>query len=107
MADSLRRGLDSPTFRRRSRLPGLQTLRSHRSPGESAAGEADGGLSSPLKSAQEPAGEARMSSRQARSQSMNATLGEFFRIERNRQKSNGGSGGDTNDNDYSGTDTRP
>lgn len=82
VADSLRRGVNS---RRRPNLSNLRTSRSQRTGNESSAG--DSALeSSPLKPTGKPA-EAGSSRYLGRSQSVTATLGEFFRLKKSRSKS--------------------
>lgn len=101
VADSIRRSVDSSSARRRSGLSGLRKTRSQRSPGEPASGDFAFG-SSPLKSIQTTgdASESGPSVDKGRSQSMSATLGEFFGLKRDRDK--GGRGGKANASHGSG-----
>lgn len=86
VADSIRRGPDSPSSRKRPRFPGLRKSRSQRATID-ASGDTSG--SSPLKATQLPEEAVDTDDRpprKARSQSVSATLGEFFRLKRERSK---------------------
>lgn len=91
VADNLRKGMDSPPARKRPRPRGARSQRASRSEG---AGEAIAApLPSPLQISQLPeeAVDTQRPPTAGRSQSVSATLGEFFRLKR------GGSKGKTND----------
>lgn len=94
VADSIRRGVDSPSARRRPGLSGLRKTRSQRSPGEPASGELAFG-SSPLKDVQTmgDASEGGPSVDKGRSQSMSATIGEFLGLKRDKKKGREGGKG--------------
>lgn len=98
VADSIRRGVDSPSARRRPGLYGLRKTKSQRSPSEPASGELAFG-SSPLKSVQAPgdALEGDPSIDKGRSQSMSAALGGFLGLNRDRNKGREGGKGDASD----------
>lgn len=93
VADSLRRGVDTSGSRRR---PGPSTLgrsRSERSAGEHDSGERPAFDSSPLKGAQPPDDPTSSSpASKERSQSVGATLGQFFKMKRDRSKGKDPSG---------------
>jgi hypothetical protein len=77
VADTLRRGVDSPTRSRRSRLGSLRLERSHRQPDGSDGAGADGAEASPPFAAGDgPAGTPAMS----RSRSMSESLSAFFHL---------------------------
>ena len=98
VADSLRKGVDSPSGKRRPRPSGLQKSKSQR-----AMRSSEGGgivtVSSSLKAGQasEEAIEDDGPHNAGRSQSVSATLGEFFRLKRERSK------GKSNDRDADDT----
>lgn len=104
VADSIRRSVDSPSGRRRPGLSALRKTRSQRSPGEPATGELAFG-SSPLKSVQAPDDtlEGGPSVDKGRSQSMSATLGGLFGLNRDKNKAREGGKGKASDG--SGNDT--
>lgn len=86
VADNLRRGMDSPSARKRPG-PGLRSSKSQRATRSSTSGEVLT-ASSPMK-ARQPSEEALQEERPptgGRSQSVSATLGEFFRLKRERSK---------------------
>ncbi len=86
VADNLRRGMDSPSARKRPGL-GLRSSKSQRGTRSSTSGEVLT-ASSPIKARQSPE-EASQDERPptaSRSQSVSATLGEFFRLKRERSK---------------------
>ncbi|KAK3170137.1 hypothetical protein OEA41_009523 [Lepraria neglecta] len=95
VADSLRKGMDSPSAKRSPRLSGTRISKSQRGMRSSSGGEAMTG-SSPLKAAQLPeeAVETERPAKASRSQSVGATLGEFFRLKRERGKGKSGERGD-------------
>ena len=106
VADSLRRGVETPT-RRRPRLSIMRKPISHRSTGgASTGGEASFGTSPPsgpqllvpkLPSANTADEESQpaTSAAKRRSQRLSATLGEFFRLKRARSQGDEGQGDDT------------
>ena len=82
VADSLRRGMNS---RRRANLSSLRTSGSRRNGDESAAGD-EPLESSPLKPTDDST-EGNISRNPGRTQSVSATLGEFFRLKKTRSAS--------------------
>ena len=94
VAHSMRRGVDSPSARRRPGLSELRKTRSQRSPGAAASGESALG-SSPLKDVQAmgDASEGGPSVDKGRSRSMSATIGGFLGLKRDRKhEGEGGTG---------------
>lgn len=85
VADSLRRGVDlsSPTGKRR---PGLSALRQSRSQRSSGADEPSASESSPLRREQRP-GMATAATDSPKGRSFSLSLGEFFRLKREKSKS--------------------
>ncbi|MCJ1231409.1 hypothetical protein MMC12_008086 [Toensbergia leucococca] len=94
VADSLRRGLDSPT--RRPRLPGVTRKSRSQRPTAQSSGNSEALLgSSPLKSVQQPPWQdpgSETRRKESRSQSFSETLGDFFRIKRTKDKDKDGDG---------------
>ncbi|KAL2053424.1 hypothetical protein ABVK25_006418 [Lepraria finkii] len=90
VADSLRKGMDSPSARRSPRISKSQ--RGMRS----SSGDEAMMRSSPLKATQLPEGavETERPAKAGISQSVGATLGEFFRLKRERSKGKSGERGD-------------
>lgn len=88
IADSLRRGVDlsSPTGKRR---PGLSALRQSRSQRSSAADEPSASESSPLRREQKP-GMATAATDIPKGRSFSLSLGEFFRLKREKSRSSEG-----------------
>lgn len=90
VADNLRKGLDSPTTRRRPG-PGLRQSRSQRATRSSTVG--DDAVSPSLPNAtRSPLEDTRREDRPAntgRAQSVGTTLGEFFRLKRERSRGKG------------------
>ena len=94
-ADSLQKGMDSPSAKRSPRLSGTRISKFQRGMRSSSGGEAMTG-SSPLKAAQLPeeAVETERPAKASRSQSVGATLGGFFRLKREKSKGKSGERGD-------------
>ena len=86
VADNLRKGVDSPSGRRRPG-PGLQQSRSQRAT-RSSTGDDAASSPSPSKTVQstDEAMDVRSSTASGRRQSVGATLGEFFRLKRERSR---------------------
>ncbi|KAI4134293.1 MAG: hypothetical protein LQ347_001639 [Umbilicaria vellea] len=101
VADSLRRGVETPT-RRRPRMSVIRKTVSHRSTGNgSAGGEAALASTSPFPEPQTPVARAGDEENQqsptaakGRSQSLSATLGDYFRPKRTKSQGDGKAGDD-------------
>ena len=88
VADSLRRGVDPREARRRPELSALRKSKSQRSTGDNGAGEASLGTS-PLKGAQRPGLAVNADSPTAKGRSFSVSLGEFFRLKRDKSTGSG------------------
>ncbi|KAL2036679.1 hypothetical protein N7G274_010550 [Stereocaulon virgatum] len=98
VADSLRKGMDSPAARRRPRLSGTRISKSQRAMRDASGVEAVVGSSS-LKAAQLPEEvlETERPVKAGRSQSMGSALGKFFHLRRERNKGTSVGGGNNDD----------
>ena len=97
VADSLRKGVDSPAARRRPRISLAQTSSSRRG-GRSSSGDVTVTDSTPLKATHVPEdiAEPVSPSRRGKPRSLSVTLGELFRVKRSRKgKSSDGAEDDT------------
>lgn len=91
VADSLRRGVDPREARRRPGLSALRKSTSQRLAGDSGAGEADT-ESSPLRGVQRPGLGENLGSPTPKGRSFSVSLGEFFRLKRDKSSGSGDEG---------------
>lgn len=91
VADSLRRGVDPREARRRPGFSALGKSASQRSTGDNGASEAEA-ESSPLKGVQRPGMAGNLGSPIAKGRSFSVSLGEFFRLKRDRSSGSGDEG---------------
>lgn len=97
VADSLRRGVDPREARRRPGLSALRKSNSQRSTGDTA-GTSDAEVeSSPLRGMQRPGMAVNADSPTAKGRSFSVSLGEFFRLKRDRSSGSGEGGGEGRD----------